>query len=127
MDRTINKWSNCYFVCNGNEILSRIKFYDYHLDNFDWILLSDVETSKKYRNKGYASELIKALCIDVSIHKHKSLYLFVNVFNYKAISLYLNIGFKILKKYILDDGEYFIMYKENRYSNIRQLENMNFK
>jgi predicted GNAT family acetyltransferase len=108
---------------NEDSIVAKLNYYDYKLKKFDWILVANVQTSKKYRRQGFASTLLKELYKDIP--KDKGLYLFVKKNNYKAINLYKKLGFKHIRDYRLKDGEYLIMAKGNAL--ISQFDKMNFK
>lgn len=122
----IYKIHNCYFVSDKNgKILSSLEFYDYHLENFDWILLYNLATKPRYRNLGYASKLVNTLYEDIcNSDQLKGLYLFVDINNYEAIKLYLNLGFEKIKKYIIDENENIIMAKGK--ADKKQIEDMQF-
>lgn len=110
---------------NNGKIISELKYYDYNIKNFDWVLLSDVKTDKMYRGKGLATKLINKMYSDINKpNPKKGVYLFVKENNINAISLYKKLGFKFIKEYTLKDGNYLIMAKGN--GDIKQIENMKF-
>lgn len=111
---------------NSGKIISQIKYYDYSKENFDWILIADVETKEEYRGKGLATKIVKIACNELSKkYPNKGLYLLVKKNNIPAIRVYKNNQFKILKEYKMKDGVYYIMYKGN--ADTEQLANMNFR
>lgn len=120
----IVKTDKSYMIKTKNgDIVSKLNFYEYKINNFDWILMADLDTEPKHRRKGLASKLINELYSDVS-KKKKGLYMFVRDTNTDAINLYKKLGFSFVKKYTLKDGEYVIMAKGN--ADKSQLLNMNF-
>ena len=123
---TIKKSKNSYAIIDSyNQILSELKYYDFNLDNFDWILVADVETDPYHRNKGLATRIMNELYNDITTkYPNKGLYLFVRIENEVAIKFYEKIGFIKVKNYELKDGWYIIMCKGN--ANIRQFDNRNF-
>lgn len=60
--------------------------------------IHDLEVSKKYRRKGYATRLI-----DVLKREFDAEWLWVKTDNHEAVALYNNIGFRIVEVY---DGCY---------------------
>ena len=121
----IIKTKNTYMIKNDKgTIISKLSYYEYKVKNFDWILMSDLDTKPDYRGKGLANKLINELYSDISKNKNKGLYLFVKSDNQVAIKLYTKLNFKKVKNYTLKDGEYIIMAKGN--ADISQLNKMNF-
>jgi RimJ/RimL family protein N-acetyltransferase len=113
MDVRMHRDNTRYTLTNENdELISELSCIDYNLKNFDWILFADIITNEKYQNMGYATKLIcKAYENVQSEHSNKGVYLFVDANNFKAIKLYRELGFTILKTYYLNDRKYFIMIK----------------
>lgn len=107
----INKTKDQYYIKNDNKIIASINFYDYEIDNFDWILIANVETDVMYRNRGFATLLISTLYNDIKYKK--GLYLFVKPNNINAINLYKKMGFELLKRYKIKNEMYNIMIKGN--------------
>lgn len=118
----INKTKDQYYIKNNNKIIASINFYDYEIDNFDWILVANVETDTMYRNRGFATLLISTLYNDIKYKK--GLYLFVKPNNINAINLYKKMGFELLKRYKIKNEMYNIMIKGNVDKN--QFDNMVF-
>lgn len=118
----INKTKDQYYIKNDNKIIASINFYDYEIDNFDWILVANVETDAMYRNRGFATLLISTLYNDIKYKK--GLYLFVKPNNINAINLYKKMGFELLKRYKIKNEMYNIMIKGNVDKN--QFDNMVF-
>ena len=121
----VEKTKESYVIKSKNgTIISKLNYYNYQIEKFDWILIANLETSKSYRRKGFASRILNELYSDTP--KNKGLYLFVKTNNYKAINLYNKQGFKAIKKYYLKDGYYLIMTKSKDNSDITQFDNMIF-
>lgn len=131
-----SKSDSDYFIVKNNKTYSiktndgittsKLNYYDYSKESFDWILIADVETKKEYRGKGYASTLINEIYKDVTRRTpNKGIYLFVKSDNYGAIEFYKKNKFKFVKKYELKDGLYDIMCKGN--ADIHQFGNMKFR
>lgn len=121
----ITKNDKSYIIMNKKgSIISKLDYYDYKIENFDWVLLANIQTNKKYRGQGLATRIINKACNDI-LKPNKGVYLFVRDTNDNAISLYKKLGFKLVKKYTLQDGEYLIMAKGNADKN--QFNDMNFK
>lgn len=119
------KINNSYIIKdNKGDIISKLNYHEFNIKNFDWILLSDLETKPKYRGKGLATKLINSLCDDIFKNTNKGIYLFVRTDNHNAISLYTKLNFKAVKNYILKDGEYIIMAKGK--ADTSQLDKMKF-
>lgn len=118
----INKTKDQYYIKNDNKIIASINFYDYEIDNFDWILVANVETDAMYRNRGFATLLISTLYNDIKYKK--GLYLFVKPNNINAINLYKKMGFELLKRYKIKNEMYNIMIKGDVDKN--QFDNMVF-
>lgn len=118
----INKTKDQYYIKNNNKIIASINFYDYEIDNFDWILIANVETDAMYRNRGFATLLISTLYNDIKYKK--GLYLFVKPNNINAINLYKKMGFELLKRYKIKNEMYNIMIKGDVDKN--QFDNMVF-
>ena len=120
----VEKTKESYVIKSKNgTIISKLNYYNYQIEKFDWILIANLETSKEYRRKGFASTILNELYNDIP--RNKGLYLFVRINNYKAINLYHMLGFKDIKKYHLSDGDYLIMAK-GKGSSITQFDNMIF-
>lgn len=63
--------------------------YLYYSDIYDRLEINQIEVQKKYRKKGYATQLINKL-----IELNKDITLEVKKDNYNAINLYEKVGFK---------------------------------
>lgn len=115
-----------YSIFNENKnIVSTVSIYDFQIKNFDWLLMCDLQTTPKQRNKGYASRLISKAIDDFLNNSFcKGIYLFVKKNNGNAIYLYHKLGFEKLKTYKLQDGDYLIMINGN--ADISQFNNMQF-
>lgn len=121
----IDKSKNSYVILDDNKRLaSKLNYYEYDIQNFDWILVSDLDTKPKYQRMGLGSKLLDELYKDISKSKNKGLYMFVKSNNSAAIRLYKKLGFKKIKDYKLKDGNYVIMAKGNQ--DIGQFDDMNF-
>lgn len=124
-DFVLKKTNNSYMFMDKKETVSKLKYYDYGIKDFDWVLICDIDTKSDYRNMGLASKLIDEVYKDITKdNPNKGIYLFVRIDNYTAIKLYKKLKFKTIKKYTLKDGDYFIMAKGN--ADVSQFNNMNF-
>lgn len=124
----IEKTKDTYMIKNEKgEVISKIRFFDYNMNNFDWVLIADVDTNPQYRKIGLASKLLNEIYKDVRKESSntKGIYVFVRQNNKNAIALYEKLKFKIIKEYKLSDGDYFIMAKGS--ADRKQFDNMNFK
>ena len=123
----ISKSSKSYSIKDDNgKILSKLNYYDYSKKNFDWILISDVETEEKFRSKGLGSKLINELYDDIMKKTpNKGIYLLVRADNKRAIEFYKKNKFIFAKKYEMKDGMYNVMCRGN--ASIQQLIDMNFR
>ena len=119
--KVIKEKNRYYILSNDNIIISSISFYDYNIENFDWILLANINTNKKYRNMGFASLLINTLYDDIK--NYKGLYLLVDIKNLNAVKLYKKLGFNLVKKYKINKVIYYIMckgsYDTDQFENIK--------
>ena len=122
----IIKTNHSYMIKDNNgAIISKLNYHEFNIKNFDWVLISDLETKPKYRGKGLATKLINSLYNDVTKSTNKGIYLAVSPTNNNAISLYTKLNFKIIKEFISKDGErYIIMAKGN--ADTSQCDTMNF-
>ena len=120
------KHTNSYsFTDQNGKTISKLKFYDYKLKNFDWVLIADVETDPEYRGQGLASKLLNTIYSDItSRYPNKGLYLFVRPDNHTAIKLYKKLGFMKVKDYKLESGKFIIMCKGD--ADKRQFDKMKF-
>lgn len=124
-DLSLKKDDNSYMFKDKNGIIaSKLKYYDYNIKNFDWVLIADVVTKPYYRRMGLASKLLKEVYADITKNSNKGVYLFVKYDNHAAISLYKKLGFRIIKYYGSGDKKYIIMGKGN--ADIGQFKDMNF-
>lgn len=124
IERKIYKTKNSYYYKNKDgKIISKLNYYDYNIPDFDWILVANLDTRKKYRRRGLATNLLNSLYKDID-KQGKGLYMAVSINNYNALKLYKELGFKENKKYKSDGNEYIIMIKGNADTN--QFKNMNF-
>lgn len=105
-----------------NQTMSELTIYDFGIENFDWLLIADVDTAPEHRRKGLASSLVNQAYLDVD--KNKGLYLFVKKDNSNAINLYEKMDFDHVKTYKLKGEDYYIMAKGN--ADKDQLKKMNF-
>lgn len=123
----IKKSKNKYSLIIDGKEASHISYYDYNIENFDWILIANVETKRQYRRHGYAEILINELYKDISTESkdEKGLYLLVKVNNDPAINLYKKLKFSEIKHYTIKNEEYIIMAK-GKQSKFKQFEGMNF-
>lgn len=124
----IEKTKDTYMIKNEKgQVISKIKYFDYKMKNFNWVLITDVDTNPSYRKQGLASRLLNEVYKDVRKESNntKGIYVFVKQDNTNAINLYKKLKFSIIKEYKLSDGDYFIMAKGS--ADKRQFDNMNFK
>lgn len=126
-DIKLIKSDNSYkFKTKNGNIVSKLNYHDYKIRDFDWVLLSDIETNPKYRGIGLASRLINEIYTDtVKACPTRGVYLFVRYNNHNAIKLYKKLGFITIKPYELKDGKYLIMAKGH--ADIKQFDKMNFR
>ena len=97
----IIKTNHSYMIKDNNgAIISKLNYHEFNIKNFDWVLISDLETKPKYRGKGLATKLINSLYNDVTKSTNKGIYLAVSPTNNNAISLYTKLNFKIIKEFI---------------------------
>lgn len=119
----LNKTEDKYYYTNGDgKVVSSITFNEFDIPNFNWILLSDLETDRAYRRKGLASSLIMEVYKDIARKRGYGLYLMVKTTNGGAIKLYEELGFKKLK--VVNDKYY--LYAYGNPSNTSQLLRMDF-
>lgn len=124
----IEKTKDTYMMKNEKgQVISKIKYFDYKMKDFNWVLIADVETNPSYRKMGLASKLLNEVYKDVKEESDnkKGIYVFVRQNNKNAIALYKKLRFSTIKEYKLSDGDYFIMAKGSADKN--QFNNMNFK
>ena len=116
-----------YSLIIDEKEVSHISYYDYNIENFDWILVANVETKKQYRRHGYAEILINELYKDISteFNEEKGLYLLVKVDNIPAINLYKKLKFSKIRYHEIKGEEYIIMAKGKR-SKFKQFEGVEF-
>lgn len=109
-----------------NNTVSKASYYDYSNEDFDWILIANVETIPEYRGKGLATKLMNRIEADLQRQfPDKGIYLLVEQNNDKAINLYKKLDYDIVKEYSIEDTPYYVMAKGN--ADINQLKEMNFK
>lgn len=122
----LKKYDNTYLYQNDKGMtVSSLKIHDYSRENFDWLLITDVETHPAYRGQGLATKLMKTMESDMmKKFPDKGLYLFVKVDNEPAINLYKKLGYKTVKEYKMKTGKYYIMCKGN--ADTHQIETMKF-
>jgi len=122
---TIVKDNNSYKIKNKDgKVLSKLNYYEYKIKDFDWVLMANLDTKPEFRGQGLATKILNSLYDDISHNTNKGIYLFVKVDNENAINLYKKLGYKTVKTYTLDDGDYLIMAKGK--ADIKQLTRMNF-
>jgi ribosomal protein S18 acetylase RimI-like enzyme len=107
MEGIATRGTSFKYMIDGKQV-SQARYFDYHMDNFDWVLVYDVETDEQHQNKGYATKLLEKI-IEETEKEGMSLYLFCRIENKNAIKLYEKLGFSILKDYEMKDGMYHIM------------------
>lgn len=99
------------------------------VENFDWILLADITTFKKYQRKGYALALLTKILEDLKKkYPKKGYYLLVKSDNIPAIKLYQKLGFRSIRELYniatKERTQYTVMAKGR--SNIDQLMKVQF-
>lgn len=102
--------------------VSEAKLYDFDIPGFNFLLLADVETSKKHRSQGMATSIVNKACDDAK-NQGKGVYLLVKQNNEEAIKLYKKLEFDTVKSYDIDDKSYFVMAKGK---DSQKLKEMNF-
>ena len=106
------------------EVVSSVKYYEFDdIDNFDWILICDMETVPEYRGRGYATRLLNKVYSE-AISRNKGVYLLVKEDNENAINLYKKLGFEKIKNQDIDKKRHIVMCKGNK--DKQQLLKMNF-
>jgi len=126
LEYKLKQYDNTYLFQNKDGMtISSLKIHDYSRENFDWILVSDVETHPAYRGQGLATNLMGVMHSDVKKRfPGKGIYLFVKVDNKPAINLYRKLGYTTIKEYKLKKGKYFIMCKGS--ADTHQFDNLKF-
>lgn len=114
---------------DGNKVSTATAYTFDDVDNFDWILLADITTFKKYQRKGYALALLTKMLEDLKKrYPKKGYYLLVKSDNIPAIKLYQKLGFRSIRElYDTETKErtqYTVMVKGQ--SNINQLMKAQF-
>lgn len=120
----IEKTENKYCVKIDGKVISSVNFNDYGMDNFDWILLSNIDTDENYRRQGLMKRIIDEIYSD-KCQNGKGLYLLVKADNTNAIKAYLKSGFKKLKEYESGNSRFEILTRGNS-AKLNQFEGMNF-
>lgn len=114
----------CSISTIQGKTISLGRLYNWSIDNFDWMLLADLDTDKDYRNKGLGTFIINQ-AYEYATSKKKGLYLAVSLSNTNAIKLYEKLGFKKIS-FIQDKySKYCIMGKtdlENKADKYNQLK-----
>lgn len=113
-----------YQYIDNSKVIARASAYDYRSDNFDWILIADVETDPDYRHQGLASSLVDEIYKNYCVGKPIGAYLVVRVNNYPAIQMYKKLGFHIVKVCEIDKEKYYVYAKGAADKN--QLKKMEF-
>lgn len=107
-------------------VLSKLSYWDYNIDGFDWVLVADVDTRPSHQGKGLGTKLMQEVYSDVTRKEpDKGIYVFARQDNNRAIGFYKNLGYKTVKPYSLDDGEYYIMAKGK--ADTRQFDEIDFR
>lgn len=122
----LKKYDNTILFSNKDGMtVSSLKIHDYSRDNFDWILITDVETHPVYRGQGLATKLMNIAYSDITKrYPNKGVYLFVRIDNKPAIGLYKKLGYETIREYKMKKGKYFIMCKGN--ADTSQFDKMKF-
>lgn len=123
----ITKSKNKYFIRDDNgKKIAELGYYDYSKKDFNWILFTDIETDKHYRNEGLGSKLLNRAYSDVIKDNPKNgVYLMVRPDNKVAISFYKKNGFEFVKSVKIKDEDYDLMCKGN--ADKKQLLNTNYR
>lgn len=124
MEKIIRKGPEYKYIIDGKQV-AQANCFNYHMTNFNWALVYDVETDEQHQNKGYATKLLQRIIKDSEVENNGSgLYLFAKIENKNAIRLYEKLGFSILKDYEMRDGIYHIMVRGD--ADINQFVGMKF-
>ena len=114
---------------DGNKVSTANAYTFDGVANFDWILLADITTFKKYQRKGYALALLTKILEDLKKkYPKKGYYLLVKSDNIPAIKLYQKLGFRSIRELYntatKERTQYTVMAKGR--SNIDQLMKVQF-
>lgn len=123
------KDSRIFYIQEGSEkYASYIEASDSTKYLPNWVKLSDLITWPPFRHKGYASALLDA-AYQYALNQNKGVYLFVEIDNENAISLYKKKGFDIVMPYSVrrfyqsQDYFHFYIMAKNKSGNYQDLYN----
>lgn len=115
-----------FVIFSGGIIAASARLYDYHTKDFDWVLISNVDTLKPFRKMGYGTRIMtQAYKYVQEIFEGKvGVYLLVKEDNVDDIAFYRKLDYKTVKTYKIDKIGYYVMAKGN--ADINQLKKANF-
>ena len=112
-----------YLRTKEGEVVSHLSLFEFTDMDFNWMLITDVDTKEGHREKGCAAFLIEE-AFEETKKRNKGTYLMVKQDNSYAIRFYTNLGFENIRSCTLGDGDYFVFAKGN--ANREELLKANF-
>lgn len=115
-----------FVIFSGGIIVASARLYDYHTKDFDWVLISNVDTLKPFRKKGYGTRIMTQAYeyVQEEFDRKVGVYLLVKKDNVDAIAFYRKLDYKTVKTCKIDKTDYYVMAKGN--ADINQLKKVDF-
>lgn len=115
-----------FVIFSGGIIVASARLYDYHTKDFDWVLISNVDTLKPFRKKGYGTRIMTQAYeyVQKEFDRKVGVYLLVKEDNVDAIAFYKKLDYKTVKTCKIGKTDYYVMAKGN--ADINQLKKANF-
>ena len=95
IEESLNSHNGAVYFWKEETVVSVLRTEPYQ----EGVLLFNLETSKDYRQQGYATKLVKAVILDIRKNDNIPVYVHIEKGNIPSLHLHEKIGFQICAEY----------------------------